>query len=87
MRTVREDHVDAVPNIGHAIARVIRPEEVTDQTELVSPANLLLCHMATELDPAEGIIGLQSETAEIFYRNIEIKEFDEIIPIEELLNE
>lgn len=44
-----------------------------------------IVNMAFNLNPSEGIIGLQSETAEIYYRNIEIKEFDEIIPIEEFL--
>ncbi|MFD1316404.1 3-keto-disaccharide hydrolase [Namhaeicola litoreus] len=42
-------------------------------------------NMATDLSISEGIIGLQSETAEIYYRNIQIKEFDEIIPMEEFL--
>jgi hypothetical protein len=32
-----------------------------------------------------GVIGLQSETAEIYYRNIEIKEFDEVVPMEKFL--
>lgn len=40
---------------------------------------------AEELTHSEGIIGLQSETAEIFYRNIMIKEFDEFIPKEKFL--
>lgn len=44
-------------------------------------------NIATNLTPGEGIIGLQSETAEIFYRNIEIKEFDEIIPMEVFTNQ
>lgn len=44
-----------------------------------------IVNMATKLSVSEGVIGLQSETAEIFYRNIEIKEFDEIIPMEKLL--
>ena len=39
-----------------------------------------IVNMATNLSQAEGIIGLQSETAEIFYRNI--KEFKESVPIE-----
>lgn len=41
-----------------------------------------IVNMATELPYSEGVIGLQSETAEIFYRKIRIKEFDEIIPME-----
>ena len=45
-----------------------------------------IVNMATDLSVSEGIIGFQSETAEIFYRNIQIKEFDKTIPIEEFLN-
>lgn len=41
--------------------------------------------MATNLPFNEGVLGLQSETAEIYYRNIEIKEFDELVPIEQFL--
>uniref|UniRef100_UPI00404741E7 3-keto-disaccharide hydrolase n=1 Tax=Mariniflexile sp. TaxID=1979402 RepID=UPI00404741E7 len=44
-------------------------------------------NMAFNLKPDAGIIGFQSETAEIFYRNIEIKEFDEIISIEKFLKD
>lgn len=40
-----------------------------------------IVNMAFNLDPGEGTIGLQSETAEIYYRNIEIKEVDEVIPM------
>lgn len=40
---------------------------------------------AENLDNDRGLIGLQSETAEIFYRNIEIKEFDSFIPVERFL--
>ena len=43
-------------------------------------------NMATNLKPSEGIIGFQSETAEIFYRKIEIKELENSIPIETFLN-
>ncbi len=42
-------------------------------------------NMAFNLSPGAGIIGFQSETAEIFYRNIMIKEMDEFIPSEEFL--
>ncbi len=44
-------------------------------------------NIAKGLTPGEGIIGLQSETAEIFYRNIEIKEFTEVVPMEAFLNQ
>lgn len=40
-----------------------------------------IVNMATDLSISEGLIGLQSETAEIFYRNIQIQEFDEFIPL------
>jgi len=42
-------------------------------------------NMAFNLKPGEGIFGFQSETAEIYYRKIKVKEFDEIIPAEEFL--
>ncbi|MEP5341641.1 MAG: DUF1080 domain-containing protein [Algibacter sp.] len=42
-------------------------------------------NMAFKLNPGAGIIGFQSETAEIYYKNIQIKEFNEIIPAEEFL--
>ncbi|WP_185154194.1 family 16 glycoside hydrolase [Fulvivirga sp. M361] len=42
-------------------------------------------NMAFDLSPGEGIVGFQSETAEIYYRNIRIRELDEIIPAEEFL--
>lgn len=45
-----------------------------------------IVNMATDITLSEGIIGLQSETAEIYYRNIEIKEFGEFIPMEKFLN-
>jgi Domain of Unknown Function (DUF1080) len=41
-----------------------------------------IVNVGTNLTYAEGIIGLQSETAEIFYRNIKIKEFKESVPIQ-----
>lgn len=34
----------------------------------------------------ERILGFQSETAEIYYRNIRIKEFDEIVSTKQFLN-
>lgn len=44
-----------------------------------------IVNMATHLKPAAGIFGFQSETAEIFYRNIRIKEYDEVVPAEKFL--
>lgn len=42
-------------------------------------------NVITNLSHSEGPIGLQAETAEVFYRNIKIKEFKEDIPIEKIL--
>lgn len=45
-----------------------------------------IVNMAFNITPSEGIIGFQSETAEVYYRNIEIKEFEKVIPIEKFMN-
>lgn len=42
-------------------------------------------NIGTNLSIDKGKIGLQSETAEIYYRNIYIKEFEEDVPMEEFL--
>lgn len=42
-------------------------------------------NMIFNLKPEKGILGLQSETAEILYRNIQIKEFTESVPAETFL--
>ncbi|MCG9792844.1 3-keto-disaccharide hydrolase [Flavobacterium algicola] len=47
--------------------------------------NGIVVNMATNLSVGEGIIGFQSETAEIYYRDIKIKEFDKIIPMKKFL--
>ncbi|MFI3330308.1 MAG: DUF1080 domain-containing protein [Rikenellaceae bacterium] len=44
-----------------------------------------IVNMTTELGVSEGVIGLQSETAEIYYRNVRILEFDEDVPMEVFL--
>lgn len=44
-----------------------------------------LVNYATDLSVGEGIIGFQSETAEIFYRNIMIKELTNDIPAKHFL--
>jgi Domain of Unknown Function (DUF1080) len=44
-----------------------------------------LVNYATDLSVEEGFIGLQSETAEIFYRNIFIREIPEFIPASSFL--
>ena len=52
---------------------------------VIHKLNGQVVNYATKLPRREGIIGLQSETAEIFYRNIRIKEFAEVIPAETFL--
>ena len=47
--------------------------------------NGVIVNLATDLNLAEGTIGLQSETGEVFYRNIMIKEFKEDVPMETFL--
>ena len=42
-------------------------------------------NMAVNLKPEAGIIGFQAETAELFYRNFWIKEFDSVVPAEAFL--
>ncbi|MEM9337999.1 MAG: DUF1080 domain-containing protein [Bacteroidota bacterium] len=44
-----------------------------------------IVNVGTDLPFSEGVIGFQSETAEIFYRNIKIREFEEVIPMEKWL--
>ncbi|MEO7309264.1 MAG: DUF1080 domain-containing protein [Chitinophagaceae bacterium] len=41
---------------------------------------------ATNLSLSEGYLGLQSETGEIYYKNIEIKELGGFVPAEKYLN-
>jgi hypothetical protein len=42
-------------------------------------------NMAYDLFPSSGIIGFQSETSEVFYRNIKIKEFERSVSEEQFL--
>jgi hypothetical protein len=42
-------------------------------------------NMAFNLTPSSGNFGFQAETAEIFYRNIRIKEYSEVVPASEFL--
>ena len=44
-----------------------------------------IVNLATGLSVQDGIIGFQAETAELFYRNIMIKELEKDIPLEEAL--
>ncbi|MBC6994242.1 DUF1080 domain-containing protein [Neolewinella lacunae] len=53
---------------------------VMDSTYSIHKLNGQLVNYATELSLGKGIIGLQCETAEIYYRNIQIKEFKEFVP-------
>lgn len=52
---------------------------------VIHKLNGKIVNMATKLSVSEGIIGFQSETAEIYYRNIEIKEFKRDIPMKRFL--
>ena len=52
---------------------------------VIHKLNGKVVNMAFNVNPSAGIIGFQSETAEIFYRNIEIKEFDKTIPADVFL--
>lgn len=47
--------------------------------------NGTLANMATDLEPKEGPIAIEAETAEIFWRNIRIKEYKKVVPMEEFL--
>ena len=44
-----------------------------------------MVNVITNLAHKKGTIGLQAETAEIFYRDVKILEFEESIPIERFL--
>jgi hypothetical protein len=46
-----------------------------------------IVNYATDLNRSGGVIGLQSETAEIYYRNIEIKELEDYVPASEFIPE
>ncbi|SDE58842.1 3-keto-disaccharide hydrolase [Cellulophaga baltica] len=59
---------------------------VMGDTYTIHKLNGVIVNMGTDLSVNEGIIGFQSETAEIYYKNIKIKEFDEIIPMENFLD-
>ncbi len=52
---------------------------------LLHKLNGQVVNMATKLGTSEGPIAIESETGEIFWRNIRIKEFAEPIPMEEFL--
>ncbi|WP_299664807.1 DUF1080 domain-containing protein [uncultured Polaribacter sp.] len=53
---------------------------------LIHKLNGKIVNMATHLSRKEGLIGFQAETAEIYYKNIFIKEFLKSIPIEKFIN-
>ncbi|MBJ2175956.1 DUF1080 domain-containing protein [Aureibaculum sp. A20] len=54
---------------------------VMGDTYTIHKLNGEIVNMATNLSVSEGVIGFQSETAEIYYRNIKIKEFEKVIPM------
>ena len=67
------------------IIRHCTPRAFDLDSYAIQKLNGEIVNMATDLSVGEGIIGLQSETAEIFYRKIMIKEFDEEIPLQVFL--
>lgn len=58
---------------------------VMEDQYAIHKLNGQIVNYATKLPFREGVIGLQSETAEVFYRNPRIKEFAEVVPAEEFL--
>jgi len=44
-------------------------------------------HYMTDMSVSKGIIGFQAETAELFYRNMRIRKFEEDLPIERFLKD
>ena len=69
----------------------VDPEKALDwnQCEIIVMGNQYAIHklngevvnVITDISVGEGNIGFQAEFAEIFYRNMEIKEFEEPVPI------
>lgn len=59
---------------------------VMDNDYAIHKLNGKLVNMATNLEPSEGRIALEAETGEIFWRNIQIKEFENTIPADAFLN-
>ncbi|WP_187388274.1 3-keto-disaccharide hydrolase [Seonamhaeicola marinus] len=59
---------------------------VMGNTYVIHKLNGDIVNMATNLPNKEGLIGFQAETAEILYRNIKIKVFEENIPMDHFLN-
>ncbi len=53
---------------------------------LLHKLNGQIVNMATDLPASSGPIAIESETGEIYWRNIRIKEFAESIPMENFLN-
>lgn len=76
--------------LGHPKAAFHALDGQWNRCEVIVMGNLYAIHklngtivnIGTNLSVGEGIIGFQSETAEIFYRNIAIKEFAETVPLE-----
>lgn len=46
-----------------------------------------IVNIATKSSVSEGIIGFQPETADIYYRNMQMKELTECVPIEQFMGE
>jgi hypothetical protein len=74
------DNFNALNDKWNVVEIIVMGEEYA-----IHKLNGDIVNMATNLKPSAGVIGFQAETAEIFYRNIEIKELNKSIPIEKFL--
>ena len=60
---------------------------VMDNKYAIHKLNGQIVNLATDLGSSEGPIALEAETGEILWRNIEIKEYEEPVPMERFLKE
>ncbi|MCV9389276.1 3-keto-disaccharide hydrolase [Reichenbachiella ulvae] len=76
------EHLAKIPKVHHALDGEWNQCEVIVMADQYSihKLNGEIVNYATDFDQKEGVIGLQSETAEIYYRNLEIREFDQFVP-------
>ncbi|MGJ8692936.1 MAG: 3-keto-disaccharide hydrolase [Thalassotalea sp.] len=74
------DNFNALNDKWNTVEIIVMGEEYA-----IHKLNGDVINMATNLKPSAGVIGFQAETAEIFYRNINIKELENSIPMEKFL--
>ncbi len=58
---------------------------VMDSRYAIHKLNGKIVNILTDLPHSSGKIGLQAETAEIYYRNIRIKQFENPVPIDQFI--